>query len=59
MKAQVIVEDLRVDGAFPVSSDMYVDIDKDLLKIKLEPLDMELWIRLYDLGYVLGDELHG
>ena len=59
MSTQVVVVDLKSDGAIPVSADMFLDMDKDRLKITLDSIGIELWIRLLDIGNILGDELHG
>ena len=61
MKSHIFVSDLQTGGALPIEGDMYVDEDSQLLKIKCDQpsFRLELWIRLCDIGTVLGDEFHG
>lgn len=59
MKTQVVVLDLKTDGAFPVPVDMYIDADIGSLKLNIEKLHVELGLRLTDLSSVLSDDLHG
>lgn len=61
VKIQVILTDLRSDGAMPIDCELTTDYQEpsELLKLKLEDLDMEIDIPLYYIGMVIGNEEHG
>lgn len=61
MTAKVIISDLKTDGALPIQCELSLDYkgEDELLKLKFEDIDMEVWIPLHILGMVLGDDEHG
>ena len=61
MKSHIFISDLQTGGTVPLEGDMFIDNDAQLLKIKCDQpsIKLELWLKLCDIGEVLGDELHG
>lgn len=59
MKSSIVIVDSTTGGLMPVESSISVDHDSDMLKFKCDKVGLEIWIRLLDIGMVLGDEFHG
>ena len=61
MTAQVILTDLKTDGAVPVESEITVDYgaESEFLNLKFDALDLEISIAMYYIGMVLGNEEYG
>ena len=59
MKSKIVIADLKTDGVIPVDSEIYVDVEQEVLKMRCNALGMEIWLRLCDISMALGDELHG
>ncbi len=60
MKVNLALVDTLTDGALPVSCEMSVNNDDENQKLvlKFDSLNMEIWVPLYYIGMLFGDE-HG
>lgn len=60
MKANLVLVDMLTDGALPIECDMIVNNDDETQKLilKFKSLNMEIWLPLYYITMLFGDE-HG